>query len=60
MQVRIDRFNVVQWDWLSKKLLVEGKTEAAVKMKPVEQGNANDPTNKTEVWQMVLEKQTEY
>lgn len=54
MEVRINRLHVLQRDWFSKQLLVEGQREASVDVMAVEHCHAHDTTHKVEVRQMLL------
>lgn len=53
MEFWIDRFNIAQRDGLVQQLFVEWKRKSSVKTVPVKHSNAQYPSHKVEVREMI-------
>lgn len=55
MEVRVNRFHIIQSDWLPQQLFVERQREASIDVMAVEHRHAHDTTHKVEVRQVLLQ-----
>lgn len=54
VEVRVDRFHIVQCDRFTQQLFVEGQSEAAIDVVAVKHRHAHDATHEVEVGQVLL------